>query len=99
MQVIKGDTQKADSAVVPDHLWVHAFLYGYGRERHGPQHLHALGLPAAALVGGLGNPSPPDGWEATASGLSTLALFRLFALCRWRQQVLRGFFAWQRRNI
>ena len=28
VQVIKGDTQKADSAAVPDHLWVHAFLYG-----------------------------------------------------------------------
>ena len=26
VQVIKGDTQKADSAAVPDHLWVHAFL-------------------------------------------------------------------------
>ncbi len=91
--VVKGDTQKADSAAVPDHLWVHSFLCEYGREHHGPRHLHALGLSAAASVGGLGNPSPPDGWEATASGLSTLALFRLFALCRWRQQVLRGFFA------
>jgi len=99
VQVIKGDTQKADSAAVPDHLWVHAFLYGYGREHHGPRHLHALGLTAAALVGGLGNPSLPDGWEAPASGLSTLALFRLFALRRWRWQVLRGFFAWRRRNI
>ena len=26
VQVVKGDTQKTDSAVVPDHLWVHAFL-------------------------------------------------------------------------
>ena len=26
VQVVKGDTQKADSAAVPDHLWVHAFL-------------------------------------------------------------------------
>ena len=76
-----------------------AFLDGYGREHHGPRHLHALGLPATASVGGLGNPSPPDGWEATASGLSTLALFRLFALRRWQRQVLRGFFAWRRRNI
>ena len=99
MQVIKGDTQKADSVAVPDHLWVYAFLYGYGGEHHGPRHLHALGLTAAALVRGLGNPSLPDGWEAPASGLSTLALFRLFALCRWRRQVLRGFFAWRRRNI
>jgi len=81
---IKGGRQKADSAAVPDHLWVHAFLCGYEREHHGPRHLHALGLSAAASVGGLGKPSPPDGWEATASGLSTLALFRLFALRRWR---------------
>ena len=80
MYVIKGDTQEADSAAVLDYLWVHAFLYRYRREHHGPRHLHALGLSAAALVGGLGNPSRPDGWEATASGLSTLALFRLFAL-------------------
>jgi hypothetical protein len=99
VQVIKGDTQKVDSAAVQDHLWVHAFLYGYGREHHGPRHLHALGLTAAALVRGLGNPSPPDGWEATASGLSTLGLFRLFALRRWRRQVLWGFFAWRRHNI
>jgi hypothetical protein len=99
VQVIKGDTQKADSAAVLDHLWVHAFLYRYGREHHGPRHLHALGLTAAASVGGLENPSPPDGWEATAPGLSTLALFRLFALRRWRRQVLRGFFAWRRHNI
>ena len=79
-------------------MWVHAFLCGYGRD-HGPRHLHALGLSAAASVGGLGKPSPPDGWEATASDLSTLALFRLFALRRWHRQALRGFFAWRRRNI
>ena len=30
VQVIKGDTQKADSVAVPDHLWVYAFLCGYG---------------------------------------------------------------------
>jgi hypothetical protein len=39
VQVIKGDTQKADSAHVPDHLWVYAFLCGYGPGAHGPRHL------------------------------------------------------------
>ncbi len=84
---------------MPDHLWVHAFLCGYGRDHPAPRHLQALGLSAEALVGGLGNPSPPEGWEATTSGLSTLALFRSFALCRWQRQVLLGFLAWRRRNV
>jgi hypothetical protein len=99
VQVIKGDTQKADGAVVLDHLWVYAFLCGYGQENHRPQHLWALGLAPHCSVGSLSNSSPPDGWECTASGLSTLALFRAFGLSPWRQQVLRGFFAWRRRNI
>ena len=93
VRIVKGDTQKANSAAVPDHLWVHAFLCGYGREHHGPRHLQALDLSVEALVGGLENPSPPARWETTTSGLSTLALFRLFALGGWRRQVLRGFFA------
>ncbi len=97
--VIKGDTQKADGAAVPDHLWVHAFLQGYGCEHHGPRHLRALGLAAGSSVGGLTRPSPPDGWETTASGRATLELFRLFALRLWRRRVLRGFFLWRRRNI
>ena len=75
------------------------FLCGYRREHHGPRHLQALGLSAEASVRGLGNPSPPEGWETTTLGLSTLALFWRFALRRWRRQVLRGFFAWQRHNI
>ncbi len=29
-EVIKGDSQKADDAVVPDQLWLHAFVVGYG---------------------------------------------------------------------
>jgi hypothetical protein len=99
IQVIKGDTQKADSANVPEHLWVYAFLCGYGPGAHGPCHLRALGLPPTASVGGLSNPSPPEGWESTFSGLSTLALFRLLGLSCWRQQVLRGFFAWRKSNI
>jgi hypothetical protein len=99
VQVIKGDTQKADGAAVPDHLWVYAFLCGCGQVNHGPRHLRALGLALHCLVGSLSHSSPQDGWECTASGLSTLALFRAFGLSRWRGQVLRGFFAWRRRNI
>jgi hypothetical protein len=99
VQNVKGDTQKADSVAVLDHLWVHAFLCGYGRDHPGPRYLQALGLSAEASVGGLGNPSPPEGWEATTSGLSTLALFRSFALRWWRRQVLRGFLAWPGCNV
>jgi hypothetical protein len=44
-QVIKGDTQKADGAAVPDHLWIYVFLCGYRPDGHGPGHLRALGLP------------------------------------------------------
>ena len=75
------------------------FLCGYGLDGYGPRHLCALGLGRTASIGGLSNSSPREGWEATALGLSTLALFRLLALHHWRQQVLRGFFAWQRHTI
>ena len=57
VQVIKGGTQKADSAAVPDHLWVHAFLYGYGRKHHGPRHLHALALALGLTARGFGRGS------------------------------------------
>ena len=31
-EVTKGDSQKADKASVPDHLWLRAFVVGYGDE-------------------------------------------------------------------
>jgi hypothetical protein len=31
-EVTKGDSQKADNASVPDHLWLRAFVVGYGDE-------------------------------------------------------------------
>jgi len=43
--VVKGDTQKSDGAAVPDHLWLHVFLQGYGREACCEEHLQALALP------------------------------------------------------
>jgi hypothetical protein len=30
LEVRKGNSQKADNASVPDHLWLHAFAMGYG---------------------------------------------------------------------
>ena len=41
-EVIKGDSQKADNAAVPDHLWQWAFVQGYGDPRIAEQHLTAL---------------------------------------------------------
>jgi hypothetical protein len=35
VQVIKGGTQKANGAAVPDHLWIYAFLCGCGLDGHG----------------------------------------------------------------
>ena len=99
VQVIKGDTQKANGAAVSDHLWIYAFLCGYGLDGHRPRHLRALDLAPTASIGGMSNSSPTEGWEATASGLSTLALFRSLVLHLWRRQVLCGFFAWRRHNI
>ena len=31
-EVTKGNSQKADNASVPDHLWLRAFVVGYGHE-------------------------------------------------------------------
>ena len=41
--VIKGDTQKADDAAVPGHLWLWAFVLGYGGSGHSAWLLRALG--------------------------------------------------------
>ncbi len=55
--VTKGDTQKADDATVPDHLWLRAFALGYGSESCLARHRSALGMPLASL-GGLKEPAP-----------------------------------------
>jgi hypothetical protein len=34
-EVTKGDSQKADNAAVPNHLWLRAFVLGYGTEDGG----------------------------------------------------------------
>jgi len=59
--VVKGNAQKVDRAVVPDHLWIHAFLEGYameGEEGDVRQHLKALGLSDHAAVGRLREMGP-----------------------------------------
>ncbi|KAL3777808.1 hypothetical protein ACHAW5_001786 [Stephanodiscus triporus] len=51
--VVKGDAQKSDGAMIPDHLWLHAFLQGYGLQRVLEEHLQALALPTGAAAGHL----------------------------------------------
>jgi hypothetical protein len=58
--VVKGDTQKSDGVAVPDHLWIHTFLQGYGQEACLDHHLVALLLPAQALAGHLRDDLPPS---------------------------------------
>ena len=99
IRVVKGDSQKADGAAVPDRLWIHAFLEGYAREgTEGDSRLHlrALGLPDHAAVGHLRETGPPSqgiGWEASLGG------FRTLGLARWRRQLLRGFHEWRKINV
>ena len=52
-EVTKGDLQKADNASVPDHLWLRAFVVGYGDEACAVRHREALTLPTG-FVGALG---------------------------------------------
>jgi len=95
----QGDAQKADGAVVPDHLWIHAFLEGYAREgEEGDSwlHLRALGLLDHAAVGHLRETGPPSqgiGWEASLGG------FRTLGLSRWHRQLLQGFHEWRKINV
>ena len=97
--VVKGNAQKADRAVVPDHLWIHAFLEGYAREgEEGDvrQHLKALGLSDHAAVGRLRETGPPSqgiGCKAALEGFLTLGL------ARCRRQLLRGFHEWRKINV
>jgi hypothetical protein len=67
----------SDGAAVPNHLWIHAFLQGYGQEACLDQHLSALSLPAQALVGHLWDDLPPSsgiGWALLLVGFQCLGL-------------------------
>ncbi len=75
--VVKGDTQKSDGAAIPDHLWLRAFLQGYGREACSEEQLQALALPTQAGVGHLRDATPPSrgvGWKAALEGFRCLGL-------------------------
>ena len=91
-EVIKGDSQKADDASVPDHLWLRAFVLGYGAAGHAARHWRALGR-AEGAVGFLADPAPPRGWRGALPG------FRLFALRYWHSRVTRGYVTWRRANV
>ncbi len=88
--------QKSDGAAVPDHLWIHTFLQGYGQEACLEQHLSALSLPVQALAGHLRDDLPPSngiGWALSLIGFCCLGLRW------WRRNLLRGFHIWRRANV
>ncbi len=60
-EVIKGDIQKADNVAVPDHIWLRAFVLGYGMGGCTACHLEALNLTEGS-AGFLDGPKPPIGW-------------------------------------
>jgi len=55
----KGDSQKADDAAVPVHLWLRAFAWGYGDPSCLAHHQVALGLLGGS-AGSLANSKPPS---------------------------------------
>ena len=59
-EVHKGDSQKADDAEVPVHLWLRAFAWGYGDPSCLARHQVALGLLGGS-AGSLSNSEPPSG--------------------------------------
>jgi hypothetical protein len=83
-EVIKGDSQKADNAAVPDHLWLRAFVQGYGTRACAACHLEMLGW-TEGTVGFLEGPELPTGWQGALPGL------RLFALRYWCSRVTKGY--------
>ena len=87
VEVIKGDSQKAANASVPDHLWLRAFVIGYGDKACAESHREALALPTGN-VGALGASKPPAGWRGALPGL------RLFALQHWCAHTTQGYIAW-----
>ena len=91
-EVTKGNSQKADNASVPDHLWLIACAIGYGEEACAERHREALSLPTGD-VGALGVSEPPAGWKGAIPGL------RLFALWYWRAHTTRGYIAWRKTNV
>ncbi len=83
-KVIKGDSQKADNASAPIHLWLRAFTLGYGDASYLARHREALGLKGGSS-GWLLHKELPAGWRGALAG------FREFALRYWRHHVTRGY--------
>ncbi len=59
-EVTKGNTQKADNAAIPDHLWLRVFVLGYGAGGGVARHLKALTM-GEGNCGHLDLPGPLDG--------------------------------------
>ncbi len=93
VEVLKGDSQKANNAAVPDQLWLHAFMVGYGNPCCLAWHCLALGLGEEGLAGGMSKDGPPPGWQASMTG------FCLFGICVWRRRVFQGYLRWRRSNV
>ncbi len=91
-EVTKRNTQKADNTAVPDHLWLRAFVLGYGAAGCAALHLEALGL-GEGNQGHLNLPGPPDSWQGALPGLWS------FALRYWRSRVTRGYISWHQANV
>ena len=90
-EVHKGDSQKADDASVPVHLWLRAFAWGYGDPSCLARHQVALGLGGSASS--MSNSEPPSGWQRSMAG------FRVFALRYWKRRVVRGYHRWRQANL
>ncbi len=93
MEVRKGDSQKADDASVPDHLWLHAFASGYGDPSCMARHSTMLNQALDPQGRGLVNSHPPKGWQAAMPG------FCVFGLLLWRRGVTRGYVRWRWHNV
>ena len=91
VEVIKGDSQKADDAAVPDQLWLHAFSVGNGDPQC--QARPALGVGGASTRDTTERDAPPPGWQVSMAG------FRAFGLRFWRWHAVWGYFNWRRNNI
>ena len=89
VEVVKGDSQKADNTAVLDQLWLQAFLVGYSNLVCLARHHLALGL-GNGMTGGEG---PPPGWQAAMPG------FRELGLRFWRRRALQGYYSWRQSNI
>ena len=64
-EVIKGDSQKADNAAVPDQLWIRAFVLGYGTDTDSlRRHTEALRLKVDGVVAGLKRPPAGENPQA-----------------------------------